>query len=259
MHTYGDPKIWTKEVMKTRTQQKDLNQLARTIEDHLTKDEYPEIDHEINSLEPAQVIKVLSRLSRRRRAIVYRLLEKDVALKVFEGLSPALQSDLLGALQEHETTELFLVKRPGFCSGGDVSFSDVSKTVVFAPHRAQFAVATAIGDTAKLFDIYVHQLTRCGFFLPNGFGLAHRQSSGLIDISQRRHPIPLECPTHRGAWYAQVIADPVRTPLAPKPQGKDPAFGLDRSTIRIVPWPRGTISQGQSCSIAFGPLRRCRS
>ncbi|GAA4113952.1 magnesium transporter [Enteractinococcus coprophilus] len=98
--------------MMIHTEPQHLNQVVKEMKDHLNQDEYAEIEETINALEPVQVIKVLSRLSHRHRAIVYRLLEKDVALTVFEGLSPALQSDLLGALQEHETAEVFLEMSP---------------------------------------------------------------------------------------------------------------------------------------------------
>src|SRR5699024_10932939 len=56
--------------------------------------------------------RLFRRLGHRRRAIVYRLLEKDLALEVFEKLPPALQGDLLEALQESDTAELFLGMAP---------------------------------------------------------------------------------------------------------------------------------------------------
>ena len=93
-------------------QQEAPQQLAKRIRKELSEDEYIAVEQEINALRPAQIVKILSRLSHRRRAIVYRLLEKDLALEVFDGLSPALQSDLLKALQEHETAELFLDMEP---------------------------------------------------------------------------------------------------------------------------------------------------
>lgn len=95
-----------------RKQQKDPKHLTDYVKDLLTEDNFSEIEEQINSLPPAQVIKVLSRLSHQQRAIVYRLLDKDRALETFEGLTPALQSDLLEALQEHETAELFLNLAP---------------------------------------------------------------------------------------------------------------------------------------------------
>ena len=39
---------------------------------------------------------------------MYRLLEKDLALEVFESLTPASQGDLLKALQDHNTADIFL-------------------------------------------------------------------------------------------------------------------------------------------------------
>src|SRR5699024_12604753 len=66
----------------------------------------------VNTLKPARVIKIFERLGHRRRAIVYRLLDKDLALEVFEGLSPVLQSDLVDALQERDTVDLFANMAP---------------------------------------------------------------------------------------------------------------------------------------------------
>lgn len=89
------------------TQSQDIQELISSITDALHKENLTTVARQINLLTPAQLLKIFERLSHQRRAIVYRLLDKDLALRVFEGLSPVLQSDLVNALQEHDTTELF--------------------------------------------------------------------------------------------------------------------------------------------------------
>lgn len=91
-----------------RTQQTILTKHLDRIEDDLSEDELVEISRRVNALEVSEIIRLLGRLNRRRRAIVYRLLEKQVALEVFEAMRPAAQSDLLQALQDQETAEIFV-------------------------------------------------------------------------------------------------------------------------------------------------------
>lgn len=101
-----------KVVAMTNEQLEDMKDLIDDIEDHLTDDNFGEISQQINVLKPAQIIKIFERLGHRHRAYVYLLLDKDLALRVFEGLSPVLQSDLVSALQEHDTAELFIGLAP---------------------------------------------------------------------------------------------------------------------------------------------------
>src|SRR5690625_2617864 len=85
----------------------DIKDLIEVIEDDLNEENFAHIASQVNALDTSQILRIFERLSHQRRAIVYRLLDKDLALRVFEGLSPVLQSDLVHALQEHDTTELF--------------------------------------------------------------------------------------------------------------------------------------------------------
>ena len=91
-----------------RTQQTILTKRLDRIDRDLSEEDLAEISREVNALEISQIIRMLGRLNRRRRAIVYRLLEKSVALQVFEAMRPASQSDLLQALQDQETAEIFV-------------------------------------------------------------------------------------------------------------------------------------------------------
>lgn len=54
-----------------------------------------------------EAVSVLERLSRRQRAVAFRLLPKDRAATVFEAFSPGLQSDLVRALQDREVAGIF--------------------------------------------------------------------------------------------------------------------------------------------------------
>src|SRR5699024_3009170 len=90
----------------------DIKDLIAEIEDHLTEDNFADVAGRVNTLKPARVIKIFERLGHRRRAIVYRLLDKNLALKVFVGLSPVLQSDLMDALQECVAVDVYVNMAP---------------------------------------------------------------------------------------------------------------------------------------------------
>lgn len=89
------------------TQTQNIQELINTITEDLRDENLAAVARQVNLLTSAQIIKIFQRLGHHRRAIVYRLLDKDLALRVFEGISPVLQSDLVHALQEHDTVELF--------------------------------------------------------------------------------------------------------------------------------------------------------
>lgn len=99
-------------VAMTNRQLEDVKNLIDEIEDHLNDDKFAEVSQRINVLKPAQAISVLERLNHRQRAFVYLMLDKDLALRVFEGFPPVLQGDLVNALQEHDTAELFIGLAP---------------------------------------------------------------------------------------------------------------------------------------------------
>ncbi|GAA4106430.1 magnesium transporter [Enteractinococcus coprophilus] len=89
-----------------------LHQEIARISKESSEEDFAEVAEQLNGLSVSEVTYLLGRLNKRRRAIVYRLLDKGLALKVFESLSPASQSDLLNALQEHDTAEIFLGLNP---------------------------------------------------------------------------------------------------------------------------------------------------
>lgn len=65
------------------------------------------LTREIAPLSATDLIPIFERLSRKQRAVMYRLLSKDRAAEVFELLDPPLQSDLLHGLQDAEVAQLF--------------------------------------------------------------------------------------------------------------------------------------------------------
>lgn len=65
------------------------------------------LTREIAPLSATDLIPIFERLSRKQRAVMYRLLAKDRAAEVFELLDPPLQSDLLHGLQDAEVAQLF--------------------------------------------------------------------------------------------------------------------------------------------------------
>ncbi|GAA1985992.1 magnesium transporter [Isoptericola halotolerans] len=79
-----------------------------SVEDDLAEGRLTAASRTLAGLSPVDVIDVLERLGRRDRAVLYRLLPKDVALEVFEGLDPVLQGELVHALQDDEVARLFM-------------------------------------------------------------------------------------------------------------------------------------------------------
>ncbi|QIM16733.1 magnesium transporter [Leucobacter insecticola] len=84
-----------------------LDQLIDRIPQQLESRELAPITAELTELSSPDLVVVFEHLSVQHRAMAHRLLPKDRALEVFEALDPALQSDLLTALQAPEVAQLF--------------------------------------------------------------------------------------------------------------------------------------------------------
>ncbi|MGV0851089.1 magnesium transporter [Mycolicibacterium phlei] len=67
---------------------------------------------EVRRLSVADIVATLERLDRRRRAVLYRVLPKGLALQVFESLDPSLQGDLVAGLQDDAVAALFADLNP---------------------------------------------------------------------------------------------------------------------------------------------------
>lgn len=101
-----------KVVAMTNEQLTGMKDLVEDIEDSLDEENFARVSERVNVLKPAEIVRIFERLSHRHRAFVYLILDKDLALRVFEGLSPVLQGDLVSALQEQDTAELFIGMEP---------------------------------------------------------------------------------------------------------------------------------------------------
>lgn len=114
--------------------------------------------------------------------------------------------------------------------------------------------ATTVWDRALFLNIDVNQLPWSSDFVAFGFGLADRKSGGLVDIAEPGHVVALQDTPHSRAWDSQVVADPVWSPLAVKPQVNDPSFGLGGKLVRRGVGPGTTVCHGKS-----GPVTVCPS
>lgn len=76
------------------------------------RDALGELTTVLATLDAPAVVDVLGRLSLQGRAVVYRLLPKDLALEVFEGLDPTPQGELVQGLQAEEVAEVFAELEP---------------------------------------------------------------------------------------------------------------------------------------------------
>lgn len=81
--------------------------LIETIAQSVNNRDLGTLASAVGELTARQLVSVLERLHARQRAVLYRLLPKQQALEVFEALSPALQGDLVEALQDGEVAALF--------------------------------------------------------------------------------------------------------------------------------------------------------
>ncbi|AMO60924.1 magnesium transporter [Mycolicibacterium phlei] len=67
---------------------------------------------EVRRLSVSDIVATLERLDRRRRAVLYRVLPKGLALQVFESLDASLQGDLVAGLQDDAVAALFADLNP---------------------------------------------------------------------------------------------------------------------------------------------------
>jgi magnesium transporter len=80
--------------------------MAETTETDLPLDDLSRLKTQLAGLRPKQIAAHMGRLGSRDRGVVFRLLDKDVALRVFESLEPRLARDLVSSLQDGEVTEV---------------------------------------------------------------------------------------------------------------------------------------------------------
>lgn len=81
--------------------------LIDTIRDQLNRQDLAAATQELTPLSVADLVALFERFEQKPRAVLYRLLEKQRALDLFEELPPALQGELLEGLQDSEVTRMF--------------------------------------------------------------------------------------------------------------------------------------------------------
>jgi magnesium transporter len=85
----------------------ELDQLIYRIEQSLETGDLTELAKRVKKLKASHLIAVIERLNETERAIVFRVLQKALALEVFESLAPALQSELIEELSSQEVSVIF--------------------------------------------------------------------------------------------------------------------------------------------------------
>lgn len=80
---------------------------VRTVEGLVALKDFEAIRSELAGMSTETILGVLGRLGRRDRAVVYRMLPKERALKVFEHLDAPLQGELLDGLKDEEVAHVF--------------------------------------------------------------------------------------------------------------------------------------------------------
>lgn len=73
----------------------------------LNEEDLERLNETIAALAAPEVVEVMERLDQRRRALVYRVLDKGTALEVFESLDPAMQGDLVRGLRDEDVAAVF--------------------------------------------------------------------------------------------------------------------------------------------------------
>lgn len=85
----------------------DALELLDAVQPHLESSDFPGLVEVLTPASAEQLSLLLERLTAQQQAVVYRLLPKDRAIEVFELLSPAMQGDLVHALQDTEVAAIF--------------------------------------------------------------------------------------------------------------------------------------------------------
>jgi magnesium transporter len=85
----------------------DFDDLIEVIENALDETDLVLLTSTLASLNRPTVISVIERLPETERAVVYRLLPKEIALEVFESLDTSLQSEIVETLQDKDVAAIF--------------------------------------------------------------------------------------------------------------------------------------------------------
>jgi len=114
-------------------------------------------------------------------------------------------------------------------------------------------VSPAVGDTAQLLDIQMHQVPGCGALVAARHRPAHRQASVLVQMTQQGHSVPAQHCLHRRTPQMKMRRNTVRPPLAAKPH-------LDDAPLAPLRQPIGAaMGQLERSIMADWPPARYRS
>lgn len=81
--------------------------LETKISRALGSENLPELSELIADLSAGTVLELMGRFGEKERAVIYRMLHKDTAIRVFDLLPPSMQADLIGSLRDTEVAALF--------------------------------------------------------------------------------------------------------------------------------------------------------
>lgn len=98
--------------MRTEATKAGQESAGRIIARALATGDLAAADAEARGLTSACARDILERLPARRRAVLYRLLPKELASEVFEDLPPVLQRDLIRSLKDEEVAAAFAELEP---------------------------------------------------------------------------------------------------------------------------------------------------
>lgn len=98
--------------MSTQQGLNSLDKVSRDLRRAVGSQNLAAIAEAVSPLSTAEAIRVLERFGATQRALVYRMLPKDTALEVFEGLDRPLQGDLVRALRDEDVAAVFAEMNP---------------------------------------------------------------------------------------------------------------------------------------------------
>ncbi|MGJ3510101.1 magnesium transporter [Enemella sp. A6] len=81
--------------------------MSRELDQALERRDLPEAARLAADIRTSKLVTWLSRQPIAQQAVLFRLLAKDRALRVFEAMNPTAQADLVGELADHEVTSVF--------------------------------------------------------------------------------------------------------------------------------------------------------
>ncbi|MCK8827624.1 magnesium transporter [Natroniella acetigena] len=81
-------------------------EIRERVESLIKKKEMDVLKKEVNEVHVADLLNLMKELKREEQVIVFRLLNKDLAIEVFEKLDPNFQRELISAFAENEVIEI---------------------------------------------------------------------------------------------------------------------------------------------------------